>query len=194
MAVLVHFDAEGQWGETLVCEPAVREALQCHGIGHGRWPLRDLGDGSLDAVLAAYGDELGALRGRLHIQSIDRVQLQPDQAGWPQLRQKFIAEHTHADAEIRYFLAGVGIFYIRVADGFLALLCEAEDWVALPSGTRHFFDAGAEPHLDALRLFTTPDGWVAQPTGADTPVLPLFDDFVSQLLERMGESEAACAP
>ncbi|KAF1049113.1 hypothetical protein [Xylophilus sp.] len=190
MAALVHFDEAGQWGETLVCEQPIRAALQRYGLACGRWPLRDLGDGSIDAVRAAYHGELDGLG--LAVRSVDRVQLRPDHAGWPELRQKFIAEHTHDDAEVRYFLDGAGIFYIRVDGGFLALLCEAGDWVAVPAGTRHFFDAGEAPSFDALRIFTAPEGWVARPTGAEAPPLPLFDEFVAGLLELTGHAEPAC--
>lgn len=146
MAALVHFDAQGQWGETLICEQRVGETLRRHGLDYGHWPLHELGDASLDAVLAAYAQELAGLRGRLQIRSLDRVQLEPEHAGWPALRETFVAEHTHADAEVRCFLGGTGLIYIRVADGHLALLCEAGDWVAQPTGA----GAPALPRLDAF--------------------------------------------
>lgn len=53
-------------------------------------------------------------------------------------------------------------------------------------GLAHSFDAGAEPHFDALRLLGRAEGWVAQPSGLDRPALPDFDAFVSQLLEQTG--------
>lgn len=183
MAALVSFDSRGRWGETWVGEAPVREVLRRHGLDHGRWPLRDVADGSLEQVLVAYGPELDALRDRLVVRSVDRVHIAPDHAGWPELRARFIAEHTHDDAEVRYFLSGSGLFYVRTGDGHLGLLCEAGDWVVVPPGARHFFDAGERPDFDALRLFSRPDGWVAQPTGAAAPALPLLDAFV----ERLGE-------
>ena len=73
----------------------------------------------------------------------------------------------------------------------LALLCEAGDWVALPAGLRHFFDAGDEADFDALRLFTAPDGWVAQPTDAPAAALPLMDEFVALLAEEVGVDVAS---
>ena len=181
MAALVHFDAQGRWGETLVGEAAVGAALRGLGLDYGHWPRRDLGDGSLEAVLAAHAAELGGLRERLSIRSIDRVSLQPDHPGWPELRRKFTAEHTHADDEIRYFLSGQGLFHVRLADGHAGLLCEAGDWVRVPAGIRHFFDAGERPQFDALRLFSQTDGWQAEFTGVEAPQLPLFDAFRARL-------------
>lgn len=183
MAALVHFDADGRWGRTLAGETAVGEALRGLGLSYGRWPRRDVGDGSLDAVLEAYGPELDGLKAQLAIRSVDRVSVKPGNPDWPALRQRFLAEHTHADAEIRYFLGGSGVFYIRVDNGHFALLCEAGDWVVVPAGVRHFFDAGAQPDFDALRLFSIPRGWEAEFTGALAPGLPTFDEFRARLNE-----------
>ncbi len=183
MAVLVQFDAEGRWGQTLAGETAVGEALRGLGLSFGRWPRRDLGDGSLDAVLKAYGPELDSLKAQLAIRSVDRVSVKPGNPDWPVLRQRFLAEHTHADAEIRYFLGGSGLFYIRTENGHFALLCEAGDWVVVPASVRHFFDAGEQPDFDALRLFSIPQGWEAEFTGALAPGLPTFDEFRARLNE-----------
>ncbi|HEY0201217.1 MAG TPA: hypothetical protein VGC24_05950 [Burkholderiaceae bacterium] len=192
MAALVNFDSAGLWQDTLVCDSKIGTALQALGLQWGRWPQRRSVVGeSLDEALAAYQDEIDTLRGSLSIQSIDRVHVTPGQAGWPALRAQFVTEHTHADAEVRFFLGGTGLFYIRRPDGgYVALLCEAQEWIALPAGLPHFFDAGDEPDFDALRLFTVPNGWVAQSTGVARPELPLLDEFVAGLLERQGQQPA----
>ena len=184
MAALVFFDAQGRHGKAVTDPIRVRDALRGLGLEQGRWMPRAAGDGSLEAVLAAYRDELDALRERLSICSVDRVTMRPGNPDWPALRKKFTAEHTHADAEIRHFLGGRGLFYIRLPDGHAGLLCEAGDWVLVPAGTPHFFDAGDRPDFDALRLFSVPQGWEAKFTGAPSPKLPLLDDFVARLEER----------
>lgn len=190
MAALARFDAQGQWEETWVCEGLVRENLAPAGVQLGRWPVRPLalpaGNG-LAAVQAAYRAELAALPRSFAVHSAGRVVLAPGDARWPALRQQFLAEHRHGDAEIRFFLSGTGLFYLRCGDGFLGLLCEAGEWVALPAGLAHRFDAGEAPACEVLRLFGQPQGWVAEPTGAVLPALPLYDDFVAQLLEQVGE-------
>lgn len=183
MAALVHFDAEGRWGQTLAGETAVGEALRGLGLSYGRWPRRDVGDGSLEAVLKAYGPELESLKSQLAICSVDRVSVKPGNPDWPALRQRFLAEHTHADAEIRYFLGGSGVFYVRVDDGYFGLLCEEGEWIVVPAGVRHCFDAGEQADFDALRLFSIPQGWEAEFTGARTPALPSFDAFRERLNE-----------
>lgn len=190
MVALARFDTEGQWEETWVCDGLVRQNLAATGVQVGRWPLRPLqlpaGDG-LAAVQAAYGEELAALGEHFTLRSADRVAVSPGDARWPALRAQFLAEHRHGDAEIRFFLSGTGLFYLRSGAGFLGLLCEAGEWVTLPAGLAHCFDAGEAPAFEALRLFGQPQGWVAEPTGAALPALPLYDDFVAQLLEQVGE-------
>lgn len=187
MVALARFDTQGEWADTWVCDGLVGQHLAEAGVRWGRWPLRAVPGDGLDAVRAAYGDELAALGQQFTLQSADRVRLAPGDARWPALRQQFLQEHRHADAEIRFFLAGAGLFYLRSGDGFLGLLCEAGEWVALPAGASHCFDAGEAPAFEALRLYGAPDGRVAEPTGAVLPALPLFDDYVAQLLEQVGE-------
>jgi 1,2-dihydroxy-3-keto-5-methylthiopentene dioxygenase len=61
----------------------------------------------------------------------------------------------------------------------VAVLCEAGDWISVPAGLAHQYDGGKLAAFDALRMFTRPDGWVADFTGAGEPTLPLLDDFSS---------------
>ena len=48
-----------------------------------------------------------------------------------------------------------------------ALLCEKNDLISVPDGTRHWFDMGPEPEFTCIRLFSNPEGWVASFTGED---------------------------
>lgn len=182
MAVLARFDGAAGPREVWRGAAAIAGALAPYGLGLGRWPERRLGPG--DDPFALYADEIAALKARYGIQSMDRVVLAPGDVRWPALREQFVAEHTHADSEIRCFVGGSGLFHARVDGCFFGLLCEAGDWVSLPGGTPHGFDAGARADFDALRLFTRTEGWIATPTGAPRPGIPLFDEFVALLASR----------
>jgi enolase-phosphatase E1 len=48
-----------------------------------------------------------------------------------------------------------------------SVLCERGDLIGVPAGTRHWFDMGPRPSFTAIRLFTSPEGWVARFTGSD---------------------------
>jgi 1,2-dihydroxy-3-keto-5-methylthiopentene dioxygenase len=87
------------------------------------------------------------------------------------LRQKFLSEHIHSDFEVRFFVEGRGLFFLHPDDRVYAVLCEQGDLISVPANVRHWFDR-REPHVRAIRLFTTPEGWVAQYTGD-----PIADRF-----------------
>ena len=66
---------------------------------------------------------------------------------------------------MRFFVEGSGVFYIHGPDAVYALECTRDDLIAVPKGTRHWFDMGPAPRFTAIRLFENPDGWVATFTG-----------------------------
>ena len=49
------------------------------------------------------------------------------------------------------------------------------DLISVPAGMRHWFDMGPAPNFTAIRMFTTPDGWVARFTG--DPIASHFPAF-----------------
>ncbi|RYD95627.1 MAG: cupin, partial [Sphingomonadales bacterium] len=63
------------------------------------------------------------------------------------------------------FVEGSGMFYLPAGGRVHLLLCAAGDLIKVPSGLKHWFDMGPAPRFCAIRLFTTPDGWVAKFTG-----------------------------
>jgi len=190
MGALARFDATGRWGEeVLVCDERIAAALAAHGLHWGRWPVHEIEGEGAEPALAAYAGEIAELRRRMHVPRIDRVTLSGGDARWPALRAQFLAEHRHAEAEVRFFLGGAGLFHVHLDEGgYLGLLCEAGEWVALPAGLRHAFDAGRAPDFDALRFFGTEAGWAAQPTPAGALPLPDFDAFVEHLLALNGQA------
>jgi 1,2-dihydroxy-3-keto-5-methylthiopentene dioxygenase len=116
-------------------------------------------------ILAAYSAPLNRLSTMRGYNTSDVVALTPDHPDRDALRAKFLAEHVHADDEVRFFVAGRGAFYLHIDRHVQALVCERGDLVLVPSGTRHWFDAGPRPDFVAIRLFTDPRGWVAEYTG-----------------------------
>ncbi len=84
-----------------------------------------------------------------------------------ELRAKFLDEHRHGEDEVRFFVAGRGLFVLHIEEHVYAVLCERNDLISVPAGTRHWFDMGEHPHFVAVRLFNNPEGWVAQFTGDD---------------------------
>jgi len=141
--------------------------LERRGIGFERWPARaDLpAEASAEEILDAYASEITRVQARGTYPTVDAIRVRPDHPDRVALRQKFLAEHTHSEDEVRFFVEGRGLFCLHIGDEVLQVLCEADDWIRVPAGTRHWFDMGEAPHFCAIRFFDNPEGWVAQFTG-----------------------------
>ncbi|MEU8363769.1 cupin domain-containing protein [Nonomuraea sp. NPDC048882] len=138
------------------------------------------GDAGQEEILAAYRAEVDRVIAEEGYTFVDVAQLHPDGgADWPEraaaARQKFLAEHTHDDDEVRYFVSGSGIFYLHVNGRVHAVLCEAGDLLSVPKNTTHWFDMGTSPAFTAIRFFHDDDGWIGDFTGS--PIAERIPDF-----------------
>ncbi len=130
-----------------------------------------------DEVIAAFRPQIEQLMSERGYVTVDVVSLTRDHPQKAELRAKFLDEHRHAEDEVRFFVAGRGLFTLHIEDYVYAVLCEKNDLISVPAGTRHWFDMGEHPHFVAIRLFNNPEGWVAQFTGADIAShFPRLDD------------------
>jgi 1,2-dihydroxy-3-keto-5-methylthiopentene dioxygenase len=173
---------------------AIAADLAPLGVVYERWTADEPlpADADQTAVLTAYAADVERIREQGYA-SVDvaRIHGDPDDAGFlakaAEARSKFLAEHRHADDEVRFFVEGSGAFYLRLArtDGTEAVhvvLCEQGDFLFVPKGTRHWFDMGTRPGFAAIRFFQLEDGWVGDFTG--DPIasrFPTFDQLVAEV-------------
>jgi 1,2-dihydroxy-3-keto-5-methylthiopentene dioxygenase len=143
--------------------PVLREI----NVGFERWdaPVHLAPDAQSDVILDAFRPFLDTLMGTTGAGSADVIKLTPDNPQAAALREKFLAEHTHSEPEIRFFVAGSGHFVLHENGKVYDILCEKDDLIQVPAGIKHWFDAGTSPSFTALRVFTDLSGWVAQYTG-----------------------------
>ena len=154
------------------------------GVQFERWQATEplAADAEQVAVLDAYQNSIDQLNEQYGFQSVDVVALRPDNLKKDEFRQKFLAEHTHADFEVRFFVDGSGLFYLHVNDKVYLVLCEKGDLISVPANTTHWFDMGKDPDFKCIRLFTTEDGWVGDFTGSEIArQFPDMDAFVAGL-------------
>lgn len=118
-----------------------------------------------ETVIEAYRDDIERLQREHGYKAVDVISLNADHPQKDTLRQKFLSEHTHSEDEVRFFVAGQGLFTLHINDRIYEVLCCQGDLIGVPDGTRHWFDMGPNPGFVAIRLFTNPEGWVAQFTG-----------------------------
>jgi 1,2-dihydroxy-3-keto-5-methylthiopentene dioxygenase len=144
----------------------IGDALKRIGVRYERWPLRETAGADTGAVLTAYAPEIAKLKAEQGYQSVDIIGVTPDHPDRAAMRGKFLSEHRHSEDEVRFFVAGEGLFTLRTDDDRIhAILCTAGDLISVPAGMRHWFDMGPEPDFTVIRLFENPDGWVAKFTG-----------------------------
>lgn len=183
-ALTVYLDDQPQYGELYTDFSAIQEQLGQIGVQFERWTAncKLTADADQESILAAYADSITKLKQQFGFQSVDVVKLSPEHPEKDAFRQKFLNEHVHSDFEVRFFVEGRGLFYLHVGDNVYAVLCEQGDLISVPANTTHWFDMGENPRFTCIRLFTTPEGWVADFTGSEiAKTFPTLDEYVSQL-------------
>ncbi len=90
--------------------------LQNVGIRFEQWETIDnLEFGTpQETVLKAYQKDVDKLIQEEGYLTVDVVSLSSDNPDKVTLRQKFLNEHTHSDDEVRFFVAGKGLFSLHI--------------------------------------------------------------------------------
>ena len=137
------------------------------GVEFRRWNAdRKLdAEATQDEIIEAYRSSIDELMNRYEFKSVDVISMNASHPQKDQIRDKFLHEHTHDDFEVRFFVEGEGVFYIRKNGKVYATLCKRGDLISVPANTLHWFDMGPEPQLKAIRLFADDQGWVPHFTG-----------------------------
>lgn len=145
----------------------IREKLSETGVRFEQWQTDHalLPGAGQDTVMAAYQSDINRLVAEQGYQTVDVISLNADNPKKDELRQKFLEEHTHGEDEVRFFVAGQGLFSMHIGECVYEVLCQAGDLISVPANTPHWFDMGPSPEFIAIRLFNNPDGWVAHYTG-----------------------------
>ncbi|PVZ20105.1 MULTISPECIES: acireductone dioxygenase [unclassified Pseudomonas] len=157
----------------------IAATLSEHGVRFERWQASApiVPGASPQAVIEAYREPIERLKRECGYQAVDVISVSRDHPDKAELRQKFLDEHCHSEDEVRFFVAGRGLFNLHLGDHVYAVLCEKGDLISVPAGTPHWFDMGENPHFVAIRLFTDPEGWSAQMTGESIARrFPLLED------------------
>ena len=152
---------------TFTAHADIARELDAVGVRFERWQANQpvAPGASQDEVIAAYRDDIDRLMREEGYQTVDVVSLTPDHPDRAAFRAKFLSEHTHAEDEVRFFVAGSGQFTLHIGSKVYDVLCEQGDLIGVPDGTRHWFDMSESPYFVAIRLFNNPAGWVADFTG-----------------------------
>ncbi|WP_268800540.1 1,2-dihydroxy-3-keto-5-methylthiopentene dioxygenase [Pseudomonas huanghezhanensis] len=157
----------------------IASTLAEQGVTFERWqaPTPITPRASQEEVINAYRAQIDTLSTERGYGTVDVMSLSSDHPQKAEYQARFLEEHQHAGDEMRFFVAGRGLFTLHIGDLVFAVLCEKNDLVSVPAGTRQWIDMGENPHLVAIRLFNHPEGSVATFTGENTAGgFPSLDD------------------
>jgi 1,2-dihydroxy-3-keto-5-methylthiopentene dioxygenase len=148
----------------------IRAFMNQRGIFFDQWFCAVLFDdsASTEEILAAYASDLDPFMKSGGYQTADVISINSSTENYAAIRAKFLAEHTHSEDEIRFFVDGQGLFWFHLEnEDVFNLLCERGDLISVPAGTKHWFDAGeTTPFVKAIRIFIDMSGWVPEYTNS----------------------------
>jgi 1,2-dihydroxy-3-keto-5-methylthiopentene dioxygenase len=149
-------------------EAEIRAELGALGIDYERWDLsRGGADASAEAVLSAYADEIDEMKQRGGYRTADVIDVYPETPGLDAMLARFDKEHTHSEDEVRFILAGRGIFFLNIGGRVASVEVGPGDMLRVPRGTTHWFTLCEDRRIRAVRWFQDTTGWTPYYTGSD---------------------------
>ena len=148
--------------KTLTDSKAIAAYLKTCGIDYEQWTSAHpvAVDAPAEDVLRSYSRELDALKTRGGYVTADVIDVNPETSGLKEMLEKFSREHWHDEDEVRFIIAGHGLFHIHPRAGpVIAIEVEAGDLIRVPRGTWHWFNLCADRRIRAIRLFQDMVGW-----------------------------------
>lgn len=149
---------------TLDAPDEIREYLKARGIWFDQWeaskPLAN--EASQEEILDAYAHVLKPFMAEGGYTVADVINVHADTPNLPEIRAKFLREHTHTEDEIRFFVDGQGYFWFNLENDepVFCVKCEAGDLLSVPAGVKHWFDLGPVAFVKTIRIFIDASGWV----------------------------------
>jgi 1,2-dihydroxy-3-keto-5-methylthiopentene dioxygenase len=149
----------------------IRDFLAGLGIDYERWePAAETPvDASAEQILRAFAGQINQLKARGGYVTADVIDVGPETPGLDAMLARFKTEHWHDEDEVRYIVAGRGLFHVHPQKGpVVAIEVEAGDLIRVPRGTHHWFDLCGDKRIRAIRLFQDAAGWTPHYTHSGT--------------------------
>jgi 1,2-dihydroxy-3-keto-5-methylthiopentene dioxygenase len=141
-------------------EGEIQAALRPLGIDYERWSLdRVPPDSTADAVLGAYAIEIEEMMRRGGYGTADVIDVNPATPNLEAMLARFDKEHTHDEDEVRFILAGRGIFFLHLGERVVSVVVGPGDMLRVPRGTTHWFTLCEDRRIRAIRWFQATSGW-----------------------------------
>ncbi|MGA7107420.1 MAG: cupin domain-containing protein [Terracidiphilus sp.] len=157
-------------------EAEIRARLKDLGVDYERWSLdRVPPDSSAELVLEAYATEIDEMKRRGGYVTADVIDVNPATPNLETMLARFDKEHTHDEDEVRFILAGRGIFFLHIQGRVASVEVGPGDMLRVPRGTTHWFTLCEDRRIRAIRWFQDTTGWTPRYTdsGVDKGYQPL---------------------
>lgn len=176
-----HVDSPDIPNKSLTHAEDITRTLAEHHVRFERWtastPIRP--GASEEDVINAYQQRIDELKSQGGYMTVDVISVDDDHPQKAELREKYLHEYRNGEDEVRFLVAGKALFSLHIEDYVYAVLCEKDDLIAIPAGTRHWFDLGEHPYVVAIRLFNNAGDTPANFTGdAIAGRFPRLEDVV----------------
>ncbi|MBD0347071.1 MAG: cupin domain-containing protein [Coleofasciculus sp. Co-bin14] len=167
-------------GRSYTQQSDIERELAPLNIQLNRWPVGDnpevqqllakdaLTDQEKEQVLQALDNYFEELQASAGYQSRDLIVLHPDVPNLDALLSKFNSCHYHTDDEVRYIVAGEGVFgFVRPDGSQVEVTVQPEEFINVPANTEHWFYLTPSKRIKAVRYFTTTEGWTPEYTNTE---------------------------
>lgn len=153
---------------TLTDNAAIRAYLNGRGILFEQWEANCefSNDATQEEILAGYEHALKPYMAAHGYQTADVISVHPETPGLPEIRAKFLREHTHTEDEVRFFVDGQGYFWFNLeqnsrgeSEPVFCVKCVSGDLLSVPANVKHWFDLGPVAFVKTIRVFTDASGW-----------------------------------
>lgn len=152
---------------TIDSEAEIRSELAALGIDYERWSLdRVQADCPADLVLDAYRCEIDEMKRRGGYVTADVIDVNATTPNLESMLARFDKEHTHDEDEVRFILAGRGIFFLHLGEKIASVEVGPGDMLRVPRGTTHWFTLCEDRRIRAVRWFQQASGWTPHYTGS----------------------------
>ncbi len=129
-------------------EPISVEQLKSEGVNYEK----------LD--VSTYQSDLDRIKRDFKYTTQDIVEINPQTPNLEVILAKFDKEHLHTDDEVRFVLAGSGIFDIRSNDNrWMRVEVFAGDYISVPENRYHRFFCMKDNFIRCVRLFKEDPVW-----------------------------------
>jgi 1,2-dihydroxy-3-keto-5-methylthiopentene dioxygenase len=163
---------------TLMNRDDIAKRLATVGIQYEIWEPEHATtpDAPPEQILAAYSAEIERLKRDGGFVTADVINVSAQTPNLDAMLAKFSREHWHDEDEVRFIIAGRGLFHIHPKGSpVLAIEVTAGDLIRVPRGTLHWFDLCSDRQIRAIRLFQDSSGWTPHYTdsGVDAKFQPV---------------------